>query len=108
MKAYKFLRADGTGVFTGFAWPLPDGAPGAWVETEPDPCRSGIHACRLGDLPYRAGRVLYEIELDGDVVEHKTKVVAARGRLARRGRRRRARAQARSGPGRSLHGRVHV
>jgi hypothetical protein len=84
MKAYKFLRPDGTGVFTRFAWPLPDGGPGAWVESDPDPCRSGIHACRLGDIPYWAGRVLYEIELDGDVVEHDTKVVAARGRLLRR------------------------
>ena len=84
MNAYKFLRADGTGVFTRFAWPLPDRAPGDWVEAEADPCRSGIHACRLGDLPYWAGRVLYEIELGGPVVEQKTKVVAPRGRLLRR------------------------
>jgi hypothetical protein len=54
------------------------------VQAAPDPCRSGIHACRLGDLPYWAGRVLYEIELDGQVVEHGTKVVAPRGRLLRR------------------------
>ena len=84
MNAYKFLRADGTGAFTRFAWPLPDEGPGAWVEGEPDPCRGGIHACRLGDLPYWAGRVLYESELDGAVVEHHTKVVAGRGRLLRR------------------------
>ena len=84
MNAYKFLRTDGSGVFTRFAWPLPDGAPGSWVETTPDPCRSGIHACRLGDLPYWAGRVLYEIELEGEIVEHKTKLVASRGRLLRR------------------------
>jgi hypothetical protein len=84
VNAYKFLRTDGTGAFTRFAWPLPDGAPGAWVETDPDPCRSGIHACRLGDLPYWAGWVLYEIELDGDVIEHRSKVVAPRGRLLRR------------------------
>lgn len=84
MKAYKFLRADGTGVFSGFAWPLPDGGPGAWVEADPDPCHSGVHACRVGDLPYWAGRVLYEIELDGALVEQKTKVVAERGRLLRR------------------------
>jgi hypothetical protein len=84
VRAYKFLRADGTGVFTRFTWPLPDGGPGAWVETEPDPCRSGIHACRVRDLPHWAGRVLYEVELGGEVVEHKTKVVAPRGRLLRR------------------------
>jgi hypothetical protein len=82
--AYKFLRADGTSVFTRFAWPLPDDGPGAWVQAEPDPCRAGIHACRVSDLPYWAGRVLYEIELDGDVVSHKTKVVAPGGRLLRR------------------------
>jgi hypothetical protein len=84
VNAYKFLRADGTGVFTRFAWPLPDGAPGSWVETKPDPCVSGIHACRLGDLPYWAGRLLYAMELDGEIVEHKTKLVASRGRLLRR------------------------
>jgi hypothetical protein len=84
VNAYKFLRGDGTGVFTRFAWPLPGDGPGAWVETTPDPCRAGIHACRLGDLPYWAGRALYEIELSGDVVEHKTKIVAPRGRLLRR------------------------
>jgi hypothetical protein len=84
VNAYKFLRADGTGVFTRFPWPLPDGGAGAWVDTDPDPCHSGIHACRLADLPYWAGRVLYEIELDGAIIEHTTKVVASRGRLLRR------------------------
>ena len=29
MIAFKFLRADGTGVFTGFRWPLPQAGPGA-------------------------------------------------------------------------------
>jgi hypothetical protein len=82
--AYKFLRADGTSVFTRFAWPLPDGGPGPWVESRVVPCTSGIHACRLADLPYWAGRDLYEVELDGDVVEEPTKIVAARGRLVRR------------------------
>jgi hypothetical protein len=82
--AYKFLRPDGTGVFTRFAWPLPDGGPGAWVNAPADPCHAGIHACRVADLPYWAGRVLYEAELDGEVIEHGTKVVAPRGRLLRR------------------------
>ena len=85
MRAYKFLRADGTGVFTGFRWPQPGWIrPGEWVDAPADPCRSGVHACRAGDLPYWAGRVLYEIELDGEVVEHPTKVVAERGRLLKR------------------------
>jgi hypothetical protein len=83
--AHKFLRADGRGQFTAFAWPAPDGdAPGAWVAAEIDPCRSGIHACRPQDLPYWTGPALYEVELEEPVVEHRTKVVAARGRLVRR------------------------
>ena len=84
MIAYKFLRPDGTSVFTSFRWPLPDGGPGDWVDAEVDPCRSGIHACRTADLPYWVGRALYEIELDGPIHEEPTKVVAMRGRLLRR------------------------
>jgi hypothetical protein len=82
--AYKFLRPDGTGVFTGFRWPLPDGGPGPWVDAPVAPCRSGVHACRAGDLPLWAGRVLYEIELAGEIVEQPMKLVASRGRLLRR------------------------
>jgi hypothetical protein len=82
--AYKFLRPDGTSVFTRFRWPLPDGGPGAWVDASPAPCRSGIHACRPAQLPLWVGRALYEIELDGEIVEEGLKLVAARGRLTRR------------------------
>ena len=84
MIAYKFLRPEGTSVFTGFAWPLPADRPGAWVEASVEPCRSGIHACRASDLPYWAGQHLYEVELAGEVVEEPTKVIASRGRLRRR------------------------
>src|SRR4051794_530094 len=84
MIAYKCLRANGTSVFTAFRWPLPDAGPGPWVEAEIDPCRSGIHACRLADPPYWGGRELYEIELDREIVAEPTKVVAPRGRLVRR------------------------
>jgi hypothetical protein len=84
VKAYKFLTADGRGVFTGFAWPLPNGAPGEWVEVEVELCRSGVHACRPGDVSYWLAPELYEIELDGDVAEFGMKVVAPRGRLVRR------------------------
>jgi hypothetical protein len=84
MNAYKFLRPDGTGVFTGFEWPLPAAAPGAWVSSGVDPCRSGIHACRPRHLPLWIGRALYEIELDGEIRDDPTKVIASRGRLVRR------------------------
>jgi hypothetical protein len=83
--AYKFLRRDGTGVFTGHPWPLPGAAgPGAWIEAPVIPCRSGIHACRLPDLPLWLGRELYEVELAGEIVEERTKVIAPRARLLRR------------------------
>lgn len=84
MKAYKFVRSDGTGVFTGFHWPLPSGAPGAWVRSDLDPCRSGVHACRPSHLPLWIGRTLYEIELDGEIVDGPMKLVASQGRLLRR------------------------
>jgi hypothetical protein len=85
MKAYKFLAEDGMGVFSRFAWPLPNGGPAAWVESdEVETCRSGVHACRLIDLPYWVAPMLYEIELDGHVVRQTIKVVAPRGRLLRR------------------------
>ena len=84
MIAYKFLRPDGTSVFTGFRWPLPDGGPGDWVAAGPEPCRSGIHACRPAELPLWVGRALYEVELDGEIVEAGMKLVASRGRLTRR------------------------
>jgi hypothetical protein len=79
--AYKFLRRDGTSVYTGFRWPLPREEPGAWVDAPVDPCRSGVHACRPADLPYWVGGWLYEMELAGEIVEEQTKVVASRARL---------------------------
>jgi hypothetical protein len=82
--AHKFLRADGTSAFTAFRWPLPGDGPGPWVEADVEPCRSGLHACRPADLPYWVGPRLYEIELDGEIVEERTKVVASRARLVRR------------------------
>jgi hypothetical protein len=86
--AFKFLAEDGTGLFSRFAWPQPSGwlrrRPGDWVEAEVDPCRSGVHACRVMDLPYWVAPALYEIELDGDVRAEPIKVIAPRGRLVRR------------------------
>ena len=88
MRAYKFLAEDGTGVFSRFRWPPPAGRlrlrPGDWVEAQVETCRSGVHACRLMDLPYWVAPTLYEIELAGDVHAEPIKVVAPRGRLLRR------------------------
>ena len=80
MIAYKFLDDGAVGPFTGFCWPVDE-----WVEADGvDLCREGIHACRLRDLPVWLGRELWEIELDGDVVEQELKLVAPRGRLMHR------------------------
>ena len=80
MNTYKFLDEGAVSPFAGFRWPE-----GEWVEAaSPDVCRLGIHACRIGDLPFWLGPELWEIELDGDVVFHRRKVVALRGRLVRR------------------------
>lgn len=84
MIAYKFLRPDRTSVFTGFRWELPDDRPGPWLDAQVDPCRSGVHASRSSDLPLWVGPRLYEIELAGEIVAGRSKVVAARGRLLRR------------------------
>jgi hypothetical protein len=80
VNAYKFLRSGAVGPFTGFRW-----HPGTWVEADAaSPCESGIHACRVEDLPFWTGDELWEVELDGDVVVAGRKVVAPRGRLVRR------------------------
>ena len=74
MIAYKFLGPGATGPFTAFAWPRPDGGPGAWIEAPIDPCRSGIHACRRDDLPLWLGRELY--------LEQMRATIEASGRIA--------------------------
>jgi hypothetical protein len=78
--AYKVLGHDRVAPFTRFQWPAAE-----WVEAEVvEACRCGVHACRPRQLPYWLGRELWEIELDGEIVEHDRKVIARRGRLLRR------------------------
>jgi len=80
MNAYKFLADGAVSPFAGFRWPV-----GEWVEAAPaDVCRVGIHACRVGDLPFWLAPELWEIELDGEVVAYPRKVAAPRGRLIHR------------------------
>lgn len=79
MIAYKFLTSGGVGRFTGFHWTAD-----TWIEAGgADPCRAGIHACRVRDLPIWLDDELWEIELGGDVVEGDRKIVATRGRLTK-------------------------
>jgi hypothetical protein len=77
--AYKFLSAGRVGPFSGFRWP----EPGEWVTAAdaPAPCRSGVHACRTGDLPWWLGEELWEVELRGDLRVEEHKIVARAGRL---------------------------
>jgi hypothetical protein len=78
--AYKFLATGTVGRFTGFPWEA-----ARWIDAEvADPCRAGIHACRVRDLPVWLDDELWEIELDGEVIECERKIVAPRGRLTQR------------------------
>ena len=53
MIAYKFLALGAVGRFSGFVWPRPDTRHYQWVTTDRvELCNSGIHACRLQDLPF--------------------------------------------------------
>ena len=79
VNAYKFLREGSLGPFTGYCW-----EPGRWVEVDAAaPCESGVHACRVDDLPFWTNDELWAIELDGEILTAGRKVVAPRGRLVR-------------------------
>jgi len=86
MKAYKFLALGSTGRFSEFPWPRPAGPePGAWVAAPErlEDCRHGVHACTPNQLLDWLDDELWEIELDGEIVEGEAMVVAERGRLMR-------------------------
>jgi hypothetical protein len=82
MIAHKFLRAGRIGPFSEFRWP----EPGVWVKAEPptDECRTGIHACRVEDLPWWLADELWQVELDGEPRIGQHKLIASAGRLRRR------------------------
>jgi hypothetical protein len=78
--AYKFLDRGQVAPFTRVVWP----EPGRWLESERvELCAAGVHACRVADLPYWLRTELWEVELEGDVVEGERLVAARRGRLVR-------------------------
>lgn len=79
MRAFKFLDGHGRAPFTGAVW-----TPGTWVDsTRAVACREGVHACRPRDLAHWLASSLWEVELDGEIVQSRHKVVASRGRLVR-------------------------
>ena len=80
MIAYKFLPGGGVAPFRGVTGP----AGGDYCVAAEGPlaaCRNGVHGCRVRDLPYWLDDELWEIELDGEVIEDELKLVARRGRL---------------------------
>jgi hypothetical protein len=81
VRAYKFLRYDGTTLFTRFRWPV-----GEWVEAEGalEWCGNGIHVCRVEHLPHWLGQELWVVEVDGENVTAHDAVVARRARLVER------------------------
>lgn len=80
MLAYKFLRHDRRGIHTGWRWPVDE-----WVESAAvEPCRSGIHACEVGDVAWWLGDELWVIELEGPTRRARHKIAAQRGRLDHR------------------------
>ena len=87
MNAYKFLAAGAVGRFSDHAWPQPtESGPGAWVDAGAPltDCLHGVHAVRAADMLDWIDDELWEIELDGEIVEQDSMLVAARGRLVRR------------------------
>ena len=78
-RLFKFLGAGAVGRFSGFSWP-----PGEWVSAPVEPCVSGLHLCRPDDLPYWLDEELWEVDVDGAVVEHFEKVVVGRARIVAR------------------------
>lgn len=88
-KYYKAFRKDGLTLHGRPAWPQPtEDGPGEWLpalEGEPVACEHGYHLMREQDLPLWPGWHLYEVEVDGEVVESDDKVVTtARCRLVRK------------------------
>jgi hypothetical protein len=82
--AYKFLCPGRVAPFTRHVWPAPGGE---WVTDAPSQaiaiCLDGVHACRARDLPLWLDEELWEVELDGAIVESDSKLAAERGRLTR-------------------------
>ena len=83
---FKFLKPGGIGPYSGFAWPVPNGKPGAWVKATGDleVCHNGVHATTIEHLLDWARDELYVIELGGKIVASANKVVARKGRLLHR------------------------
>lgn len=82
MKLYKVTDANGYSMHGGTGkW-----TPGKWRSVRGDlvPCEHGLHLCRPQDLVHWLGPVIWEAEVDGEVIEQGDKVVARCARVVRR------------------------
>ena len=87
MKAYKFLTEAGSGRFSDFRWPRPNGEePGAWVDAsgELEECRHGVHACTPEQMLDWLDDELWEVELGGKILHQEARLVSERARLVTR------------------------
>lgn len=88
MPWFKFLARGGVGPFSGYRWPVPrvSDAAGEWTTADHplEPCRGGLHLCRQADLALWIHEELYLVDVEGDLVEHASFVLARRARLVRR------------------------
>lgn len=76
---YKWLTTEKTSPVAGnWTW-----KPGVWREHQGKlvPCKSGIHACRPGDLVHHIAARLWIAEADGDRVDAPDKIVVSRLRV---------------------------
>jgi hypothetical protein len=80
--AYKFLCTGSIGRFSGTPWP----AAGQWLEAAGalEACVSGVHATSLDALAYWFEDELWTVELDGEILDLGTVLVARRARLVER------------------------
>jgi hypothetical protein len=82
MVAYKFLAQGAIGPFSAAKWP----PAGEWLEVDGqlEVCVNGVHACSRETLAYWLGEELWAVELDGEIIDEGTVLVAGRGRLVSR------------------------
>jgi hypothetical protein len=81
MTLYKVTTQDGTALLGKGRW-----RKGRWrsVRGPLVPCRNGLHLCRADQLVYWLGPVIWEAEVDGEIIDAGDKVVARRARVIRR------------------------
>ena len=83
MRAYKFLASGAISPFARFAWPMPDGAAGAWVVADGPLMvgKRGAHVCRVANLAHWLHDELWVVDIDGEQVDAPDCLVVARARL---------------------------